>query len=482
MAYYFSDLRMQSATVGVLLLMILFLSAGCDTSRSARTAGNNETETKTEEEAAVDKLDTLDRAGEGFALDSLGEKGDAAGIGEEEKLAETELLDNYEVLLLLPFLTNRLDNLQGRFNNISEWSLNFYGGVQMALDELKATELGMHLTVMDSEGSQEKVRYLLANRAMKDSTHLIIGPYRRVNIQEVAKFGKEKEINVVSPYSAASNLTENNPHFIQVRPSLETHCRSLANHALNNYPADKIILVGQDRPLERKSFEYFQEAFFEKVGTRDTNRLEQLLIDPSTGSIADMALNSFMAGRDTAVFLVSAWSSEDESFVYSFLRQLEVTKYPDKSDREEDEAVEEWQEPEITVYGTPVWKDFDRVDLDYFEKMKVHISSHIFLDASATDIRKFRRAYFERYGNLPPEEAFLGYDVMKYFGKMLLENGTQFQYFLEGAEMDGLHTRFEFERVVDPTATAEENPPIKQFENKYVHILQFQDYQFRLVE
>ena len=378
----------------------------------------------------------------------------------------TEILSSYNVVLMLPFLTDRFEPAKGNFNSITKWSLNFYAGAKMALDELRRQNLGLQFSVFDTKGSESAVNGMLEKDDRLKNAHLIIGPYRRMNIQKVAEFARARKINVVSPYSAASNLTSENPHYIQVRPSIETHCHALLEHALRTFRPDQIALSGQNRSLELKSFEHFQDALRRSAGTRNGRPLQTFTVESNMDAFQEMNLAPLLEGRDTVVFMVSAWSEDDENFVYSFLRSLDLARR---------------EEQHIVVYGTPVWQDFDRVDMDYYEKLHLHLSSYMFIDPSSQKIRAFRRSYFDRHGTLPTEEAYLGYDTTLFFGEMLKKYGTRFEDDLEKEEMQGLHTHFAFERVVRmPETTGLENAPIQQFENKFVNILRFENYQFQL--
>ncbi len=445
-----------------LLLSLLLIATACDTSRRGHNGDRS-----VERPPLSDRLDKEKEGNETEEPDS--EIGVTDPVKEDEDIPVEEAspkLSSYKVLVLLPFMTNRFDRTEARFNSISEWSLHYYGGMKMALDELRTQDLGLELNIVDTKGSEAVIDKLLNDGENVGDAHLIIGPYRRANIQKIAVYARDKDINMVSPYSAADNLVNDNPHFIQVRPSLETHCQSLLRHALQRHSPDNIVLVGQDRALERKSFEHFQEARFLQAGTRYVDPLEEYLVDGDNEAFQSMNVKPLLEGRDTAVFVVSAWSGDDETFVYSFLRLLELNRLP---------------EQQVVVYGTPVWQDYDRIDLDYFEKLNVHLSSHAFIDSSDPDVQEFRRDYFDRFATLPAEEAFLGYDTMLYFGKMLKKYGLRFEHDLEKEEQTGLHTRFHFERVVDnPLTTGQENLPIQQYENKYVNILKFVNYQFVL--
>lgn len=441
----------------MLLLLVLLLFVSCDTSRRAGKG-----KTGPEDLTSIEEVEKDTIREEAPAVDTLDTAEEMTDLEEEEAKRSRE---TYDVVLMLPFLTNRFTGEGEDLHRISRWSLNFYGGLKMGLDELRKSDLRMRLSVLDTEGSEERVENILGNRLGADSIDLIIGPYRRVNIQKVAEYGKRNNIVIVSPYSATSNLTEQNPNFIQVRPSLKTHCKALMRHALEHNRPGQIVLIGQDEGLDRRSLQHFQEAYFTWAGTRFTDSLTQMTIRDISEDLDEEEMLAFMEGRDTTVFVVSAWNQQDESFVYSFLRKLELARQPEQV---------------VTVYGTPVWQEYDRIDMDYFEKMNIHISSHIFVDAASPEIRAFRRNYFNRFGTLPTEEAYLGYDIIRYFGRMLEQYGSQFQLDLEKEIMEGLHTRFSFERIVEVTTTGVENPRIEQFANQYVHILKFEDYQFQL--
>jgi hypothetical protein len=70
-------------------------------------------------------------------------------------------------------------------------------------------------------------------------------------------------------------------------------------------------------------------------------------------------------------------------------------------------------------------------------------------------IQQFKRDFYDQYGVIAPFEAYLGYDIMLFAGRMMKKYGNKFQYHLEKENPQYLHTQFEFERVVDPTATSE---------------------------
>ena len=377
----------------------------------------------------------------------------------------SQLLSAYNVEMLLPFLAGRMDAATGTVDPNSLWALHFFSGAQMAFEELRQTDpqLALNVNVSDSRAEASRTQELLASNGFR-AAHLILGPYRRENVSLVAKAVKQSAQVLVSPYSASDGLSDNNPNYIQVNPTLGTHCRAQLRHAVETYDPDRIVLVARNIESEIARFQYFQEENRLLQGSADAKPLDELVLEDAVFDLTPW-LNT-----DPVVFIVPIW---DESFVASFLRQLN--------------AASRTEYRQVYVYGMPQWKDYERIDYELYEACNVHLSTSTFIDPLDEDIRAFRRTFYDRFGTLPREEAYVGYDISKYFSRMLKQYGTRFQYQLEKEREEALHTNFQFERVVEvpetatPSGLEQRQPAIERFENKYLNILRFQNFQFRKV-
>jgi hypothetical protein len=378
----------------------------------------------------------------------------------------SQLLSSYNVAVVLPFLTDRFAASRTIDAN-SNWALHFYGGVQMALDELSAQGVPLNVSVLDSKADERAVAELARGNRDLTQAHLVIGPYRRDNVALLANQFRTTGQVIVSPHSAASNVSDGNPNYVQVSPTLESHCQAIMKHAFANYRRDQIVLVAQDDPNEIARFKYFQDEYRRLTALRDTNRLRELVIRDKSVTMGSVNLQRFIQGNDETVFILPSW--DDEQFVYAFLRKLDISKT---------------QFEKVIVYGMPQWMNYEIIDFEFYEKLNVHVSSSTFLNPVDAQIQSFKSRYFDRFGAVPNEEAFVGYDVTRYFGKMIHKHGTRFQFQLETEPEQMLSTRYAFERVVRPAASpgGGENPVIDRWENKYLNILVFRDYQFQLAE
>ena len=376
----------------------------------------------------------------------------------------SRLLSAYNVEFALPFLTNRYLGSEDKVDANSTWALHFYSGAKIALDEMRAAQVGYNVSVEDTKAQKSTVQQLAASPKFTES-HLVIGPYLKDNVTTMAEAARGRETVVISPYSASGGVTQNNPNYIQVNPTLETHLRSLIKHAYQTQNAERIVLVTGTDPNQKGRLAYIQDEYKILTENAEIEPLEEIAIDINDATVN---LKQYLGGRRKTVFIVPIY--EDESFVSNFLRLLYQESRDDFGRG-------------VAVYGMPQWKDYQRINFDYYEGNNVHISSSVFIDMLDPAVRAFRRNFYERFAVLPRDEAYVGYDVTRYFLRMAAENGTRFQYALEANPEDLLHTKFRFEPVaaVPAGATNFEQATLDRFENKFVNILQFKDFAFRRV-
>lgn len=421
------------------------------------------------EEAVTEKMDTVAWREVPTSDDPpITASGDSPFTGNTSNVIDrtdfgSELLNVYNVSVVLPFMTDRFNALDATMYPSSLWAVNYWAGTQMALDLLNSEGINLNVSVMDSGASTSTTSNLMRNNQSLTSAHMIIGPYRRDNVALLAQFVQGRGSVLVSPQSAVSGVTSLNPNFVQVNPTLETHSKAIMDHALQHYDSRNIVLVSKDNAGELGRLAYFRDEYTLWNRGRPAQPLAELIIPENAA--ADMErvnMTPIMQQSDTVVFVVPNW---EETFVYALLRKIDISRDPYQT---------------VVVYGMPQWKDFENIDFDYYEKLKVHISSSVFVNPLDPQVRLFKQQFYDLYGSIPTDEAFVGYDVMLYFGRMLKKFGTKFQYALEGSEADALHTRFAFTRVVRPgTTSGIETSQIEQFENKFVNILKFENYQFQ---
>ena len=372
----------------------------------------------------------------------------------------TTHLDRYKVSLLLPFYADQYNQLEGAMSEKSEMALNYYGGIRLALEELHKKDIKLDVAVIDTKGSIDEIKNIL-QRSDLYNTNVIIGPVRKKNIAPVYEFAKKNRKVLLSPIYPGSGVRDDNPYFIQVNPSLASHCKAITKHALDNHPAENIVLVSREKSSEKNRFAYFQNA--RAAYGKGSGDFREMVVAQPPSDYDKMDLAPYITQGGTSVFIVPSWS--DPNFVYAFLRQLNLVKHSNK----------------VVVYGMPQWMNYSQIDYEYFERCNVHLSTAEFIDRESNEARAFINQYFNNFGTIPTDDDFKGYDLMLFIGKMMDKHGTKFQTMIDRVEDKLLSTTFKFDPIMASGASSREDfTKLSKMENLHVNIIKFSGLRYLL--
>ena len=362
--------------------------------------------------------------------------------------------NGYELALVLPFYTTQFT--EGSNPAKSQFALDFYAGVKMALDSLSTQSLNLKVTVMDSRNDFNRI---LA-RYEVNHADVLLGPVEKDYIPAAMDFANRMQKIVVSPYFPMGDVEGGNPFFVQVKPSLKTHCDNLVRHLRARYKTEQVILVGRKTEGETSRFKLFQDANSVFNQSQYGGRFDEWAIEDET----NISIEPYIHTSGQTVFIIPSWN---EAFVGNFLRKLSASS----------------RRGNVIVYGMPQWMDFNSSITSLFQSLGVRVSSSTFIEGNNENVRYFRAKFFNKFQKMPNSDSFLGYDCMLYVGKMLQRYGTAFPQYLQNEPESVLHTRFNFAPLY--RTIVNDNDPqnnISKFENQYVNILKYENGSFRLDE
>lgn len=362
----------------------------------------------------------------------------------------TDTKSSYTVTMLLPFATSQYT--EGSNPPKAKFALDFYAGAKLALDSLSTLPLNLTVNVLDSKDDFNKV----SSRYEVTKADVIVGPVDKDGVVSAIAYADRNNTTVVSPYYPTGDISGTNPNFVQVKPSLKTHCINIVKHFEAHYQGAQVVLAARVKDNEVSRFAYFEEA----NRMYSSAKYEEWRIED------DFAFNvePYIANGRTTIFVVPSWN---EQFVASLLKKLNNSP----------------RRNQIVVYGMPQWMDFDKSLYPIYESLKLRISSSTFIDGSNPDVKYFNAKFLRKYGKLPNSDAFLGYDCTFYVGKMLMQYGAKFPLYLDREQQSVLHTRFYFNPVFSANTSGNDTgDSVSKYENSYVNILRFQANNFRLDE
>jgi LysM repeat protein len=397
-----------------------------------------------------------------------------------------QMKNHYNVALLIPLYLENLTEEGFISDQAKERSLSFieyYEGIMIALDSVRARGADIRLTVYDVTESETKARATVWKPEMR-SMDLIIGPFFPEAFKVAADFAKDRNIPIVAPMASEDrDLLRRYPNMFQFAPSLQTQVKDMARFIVENYPEDNIILVhtnqsglaGEMISTTRKALNdgisqfmyrrdsahmakmdgyylngvYVGERVSSAIVVNDSIRRQQRI----TGTAVDTDRSRFQGmenvrevvfTRDGIRGMRANMEKDKRNIVVTMMaNEATIANYTRQMNQMRDSF-------DIVVFGVPQWRDYRSVDVNYLQRLNTHIFTMDYIDYDNRNTIDFIRRY--RTQNLI-EPGVMGVRAVEtgvYFFTALMQYGTEFHRCMD--VLNQTHARsspFRFERVAD---------------------------------
>lgn len=377
---------------------------------------------------------------------------EAPPITERSAINLAEHKDIYNVVLLAPFgarqLQSNIDRPSARMVRMIEFLAGLQYGIHYCLKDVN-----IRLKVIDTEQDPQFESNLDQIDDLKDAD-IILGPYYTNQVEAVSQFARREKKILISPWNTAE-LQSANPAYIQLRPSLKSHAKGLADFALSHFSKDEIMIITKNEPRDIEALAFFQKPLVDQISGE---KLREVIIEDIGKSELTDSLTMYIQEQGYRSFIIPVW--QDEPFVIATLSKLNFAK------------AEEY----ITVLGLPQWMEMSRMDFDYFQNLHVHLSSARPVSYTSKDAREFRTNYVDTYGDIPGADGYYGLDVIKWLGGLLNTEGVDIRSGL-GNKISDLDQEFQFTAIF-----AEDGETVHHYENQKIQILRFAEYKFEQVD
>ncbi|AWO00743.1 hypothetical protein DLD77_03030 [Chitinophaga alhagiae] len=323
--------------------------------------------------------------------------------------------------------------------------LEFYEGVQLALDTLQTQGLQLNVQVFDNKSRNTDVAALIRTHRL-DNTDLIIGAVGTPEFKPLSDFAKQKEINLVSATFPNDGGVTDNPFLLISNSTLRSHVEAIHDYAQKGF-ANKNILVVRRASSFEASIANSIKAAYDRLNYDKKTRIREVIWSDAT---TDQQLTQYLLADRPNLLIITAL---DEAGAKTVLRKLAPHRgtYP------------------MHVFGMPTW-DVMKFKEPEFAGITMYYSSPYYNDKTDLFSRyitdHFRRVYRSR----PSDMAFKGFELTYYFVKLLTQDGV---YFNKDMNKPGnrVFTSFNFQPVYLKDGGTENNMP-DYFENKNIYIIQ----------
>jgi len=353
--------------------------------------------------------DTVVRRDSYYAADSLG--GEVPVVSGDGDLAvkAIDVTRPVRIALLLPLKTGERSN--GQF-------VEFYQGVLLALEELKAAGVSAKVDLFDVGRSAQAMEEVLRNPELAEAD-LMIGPVYDECYATAAAFAARNGIPVVSPLAPVESA-DNNLLF-QVAPD----------------PAAKTGKLGAELAAERNVIVFSGASndaeFAAEIGPLLPSSVHRLTYSKGMGNAA---LESVLSGdRENAIVVLSSDETTTDA-ILAYIASVQNSL-----------VARSVMNPSIRVIGSPRWARFRNIDRKLFFKLNLRYVASYHADRWNERVAGFDRRYIAEFGALPSLYAYRGYDVAKLFVGAVHLHGAQFAEYLNRGELPLLETPYRFEQT-----------------------------------
>ncbi len=407
----------------------------------------------------------------------------------------------YKVALMVPLFLEEADSLDLEQFMTKQQStfkpfrfIKFLEGALFAADSLRKEGINLRLYVYDVDNKLTKTANVLSKPELREMD-LIIGPFYSASFAQTAMFAGRFHIPIVNPVTFREEVVTDNDNVIKVKPGLSWQKDIVLSVFQHYYANSKVFLITQTSYKDADKVIAIQNGIEEVmppevavpnsdlinvgfgVAMRDEEYTEDTPLQPYTfeGNTVDPELLKSFPGDSTRIEnnLIRINYMADSLHPFernaSVLRNNLVIIYGDNKGFIMD-AVNRLNRLtdtfDIKIIGLPLWERLSNPNYLQLNNLQAIYPASVYVNYDNPGTGKFLEGFYAKYFTDPESWGILGFDVMNFFGQMLMDYGTSFEKCLPETEMQGISTRFRFK----PS-------PLNQnsFENSYWNILQIRN-------
>jgi ABC-type branched-subunit amino acid transport system substrate-binding protein len=290
----------------------------------------------------------------------------------------------------------RFDNA---FPGYAAPGLEFYQGAQLALDSLHKRGAQLDVFIYDSRSRRNSLSQQL-NAPEMQGVDLIIGQSNIAETKLLADAAMRNKIPFVSATLPNDAGVSENPYFVLLNSTLQTHIEGMYRYMQKYHPLDRIIVFRKNGTQENQIRDYLSD--FSKITSGVPLKIEFIDVN-NNFSAANLSRHLDSTKKNVVIA-----GSLEESFGTALAQQLGSLKrtFP------------------ITLFGMPTWDNFNFSKAE-FNNIEVIYTTPFYYSRSLTPLAtRLTEDFTNRMSNKPTDMFYRGYETVLRFGLLLLDTGN----------------------------------------------------------
>jgi len=322
---------------------------------------------------------------------------------------------SYNVGVLFPFFVDEVDYEEESSNS---FVIALYQGIQTAVAALVEQGIKINLYAYDTKKDPTVTASLLAKEEIK-AMDLLIGPLYADTISLVSDFVRSYQINLVNPLSENKDVVGDNPFVFLFKSSLDTQAIKAAEFTLQSYndACNVGIIYGNTKADALQAHIYKQHiefstgkavAWMRSIAPEEAYDAFNVLEQPS--SIDD---DESWEEKEQPVSLEGLThlyvASKNELIVANLLSATKALKRPP------------------CIIGHEAWLHHSLFTFDHLKQHRLYFVAPDHVAHEKESIHQFRSDFYDYFAQYPSNYAYIGYEMMLFWGQMLAKYGVYAQ-------------------------------------------------------
>lgn len=359
-----------------------------------RTKSSDSTEAKVDgEESTADDTAII---AEGEGIDHFGDGAHDIDVDitpVEVTFPPLSLHHTLKVALMLPFHMN---------GKVKPYFVDFYRGLLLAMEDLRAEGYDIELSVFDTCGDGSRINDIVSYEVGLQDAQLIIGPVYEGELRYVLGFAEENEVPLISPLADVGALQS--PVLFQMQ----------ANSGLKGEKLSQLFDGSREMvTIYSSSMDYDYLGEMRALSNGATERQLNYVFDRGSyfylrnadgSNGAEVDIVEFMRDKSSKAFVIA---SKNETEVDRILTTLASTKAS--------VVGRGMTYGDYIVIGNRKWKQSRNIEKQSFFRNNTIFISPYYANRSDENIRIFDGRYVAAYDSLPSMYSYRGYDAAMIF-------------------------------------------------------------------
>ncbi len=314
--------------------------------------------------------------------------------------ADTSDTAKFHIAVFLPLYLDSAFDAAGNYRfdqNFPKYfnpGLEFYEGLQLAMDSLSAVHANVDVTVYDTRNASKSLQQMLDETAFAN-IQLILGHVSVNELRVLANAAHAKEIPFINVNFPNDGGVNNNPEFVILNTTLQSHFEAIYKFIQRNWATANIIYLRKKGAQEDRIKAQF--GAIEKNTASVPLKMKYLTVD---NSLDTRQLVSYLDSNKKNVVLVG---SLDESFGKAACAQLAALNktYP------------------LKIVGMPTWDAINDFNMPVYLDQELYYTTPFYINP-ADSLGMSVQTYFKtRFYSRPSDMVYRGYETILHFGQLL---------------------------------------------------------------